>query len=72
MIWDFRGPEADKIAEHHAIHLREFSEKEKLPFFDAGTEKVSDSHSLAFITVSEEHMITFRDALVPQRAVLAK
>ena len=72
MIWDFRGPEAEKTAEHHAIHLREFSEREKLPFLKAGTERESDFHSLAFITVSEEHMITFRDALIPQRAVLDK
>jgi hypothetical protein len=72
LIWDFHGPEADKIAEHHAIHLREFSDKEQLPYLEAGTEPLSELHSLAFITVAEEHMITFRDALVPQRAVLAK
>ncbi len=70
LIWDFHGPEAEKIAEHHAIHLREFSEKEELPFLKAGTETVSESHSLAYITVNEEHMITYRDALIPKRAVL--
>lgn len=72
MIWDFHGPEAEKIAEHHAVHLREFSEKEELPFLKAGTETVSESHSLAYITVNEEHMITYRDALIPKRAVLDK
>ena len=72
LIWDFRGPEAEKIAEHHAIHLREFSEKDQLPYLEAGTERISELHSLAFITVAEEHMVTFRDALIPQRAVLAK
>ncbi|MGA9269675.1 MAG: hypothetical protein WBV45_03555 [Lutimonas sp.] len=72
LIWDFRGPEAEKIAEHHAIHLREFSEKDQLPYLEAGTERISELHSLAFITVAEEQMITFRDALIPQRAVLAK
>lgn len=71
MIWDFRGPEAAQIAEHHATHLREFSEKEQLPFIEAGTEKASEFHSLAYITVMEEHMITYRDALIPQRAILA-
>ena len=71
LIWDFRGPEADKVADHHAIHLREFSEKEQLPFLKAGTEQINAFHSLAYITVEEEHMITFRDALVPQRAVVA-
>ena len=71
MIWDFRGPEAEQIAGHHATHLREFSEKEQLPFIEAGIEKTSEHHSLAYITVTEEHMITYRDALIPQRAVLA-
>ena len=49
-----------------------FSEKEELPFYEAGTELVTDFHCLAFITVDEAQMITFRDALIPQRAVLAK
>ena len=31
LLWDFRGPEAFKIAEHHCIHLREYAEKEKIP-----------------------------------------
>ena len=26
LIWDFRGPDAKHIAEHHAIHLREYVE----------------------------------------------
>ena len=30
LLWDFRGPEAFKIAEHHCIHLREYAEKEKI------------------------------------------
>ena len=72
LIWDFRGPEALQIAEHHAIHLREFSEREQLPFFDVGIEKVSPMYCLAFIIVQEEKMITFRDALVPHRAQVAK
>lgn len=25
LIWDFRGPEAQKIAEHHVIHLKEYA-----------------------------------------------
>jgi hypothetical protein len=72
LIWDFRGPEAKQIAEHHAVHLREFSEREGLPFVQAGVEQVSPMHCLAFIVVGEERMITFRDALVPHRAVVSK
>ncbi len=72
LIWDFRGPEAEQIAEHHAVHLTEFSEKEELPCLDAGIQKVSEMHCLAYIVVHEENMITFRDALVPHRAEVAR
>lgn len=72
LIWDFRGPEADRIAEHHAIHLKEFSEKEELACLDVGTEKIGEMYCLAYIVVKEEDMITYRDALIPHRAELAR
>ena len=72
LIWDFRGPEAKQIAEHHAVHLREFSEREELPYVEAGVEQVSPMYCLAFIVVMEDKMITFRDALSPHRAQLSK
>jgi len=72
LIWDFRGPEAVQIAEHHATHLREFSEKEKLPYLEAGIQKVNEMFCTAYIVVSEDQMITFRDALVPHRAEVAR
>lgn len=72
LIWDFRGPEAEQIAEHHAVHLREFSEKEKLAYFTAGVDRISPMHSLAYIVVGEELMITFRDALIPHRAEISR
>jgi sensor histidine kinase regulating citrate/malate metabolism len=72
LIWDFRGPEAKQIAEHHAVHLREFSEKEQLPYVEAGVQQVSEMYSMAYIVVMEDKMITFRDALIPHRAEIAK
>lgn len=72
LIWDLRGPEAQQIAEHHAIHLREFSEKEQLPYVEAGTQQLSQMHCMAYIVVMEENMITFRDALIPHRALISK
>ena len=30
LIWDFRGPNATKIAEHHDIHLKEYIKKNGL------------------------------------------
>ena len=29
LIWDFRGPDALKTAEHHEIHLKEYSARIK-------------------------------------------
>jgi len=72
LIWDFRGPEALEIAKHHRVHLEEFALKEKLPFHETGTEPVSDLYCMAFITVNEKDMITFRDALIPHRGEVAK
>lgn len=70
LIWDFRGPAGLKTAEHHAIHLKEFAQMEKLPFHDVGFTEFSEMHAIAFITVDETDMKTFRDALKPHRGEL--
>jgi hypothetical protein len=67
LIWDFRGPDALEIAKHHIVHLEEFAVKEKLHFHGTGFDPVSDLYCTAYITVNEENMITFRDALMPHR-----
>ena len=72
LIWDFRGPEALEIAKHHVIHLEEFAVKENLYFYDTNTEELNEMHSLAYITVKEEDMLTYRDALKPHRGEVAK
>ncbi|ADX67262.1 hypothetical protein [Weeksella virosa] len=68
MIWDFRGPEAEKIAEHHVIHLNEYLAKEKLEGF-ANLDKQTDLHTIAFVVVDESQMMKVRDELRPHRAV---
>lgn len=67
LIWDFHGPDAQKIAEHHEVHLKEFINKEKLPLNITGVEEVSDLQSIAFLVVYENEMIKVRDALKPHR-----
>ncbi|MCF6346811.1 MAG: hypothetical protein L3J20_00740 [Flavobacteriaceae bacterium] len=71
LIWDFRGLESLEIAKHHCVHLKEFSEKEKLTFHDISTNQISEMYSIAFIIVNENDMITFRDALKPHRGEVA-
>lgn len=67
LIWDFRGPTAAKIAEHHEIHLKEFSASEKLEGTATGFKCIDEMYALAYIVISEEKLIPIRDALKPHR-----
>jgi hypothetical protein len=67
LIWDFKGPDALKIAQHHEIHLKEYIQQEQLPVTIIGTESINELHSIAFLVVSESFMKPIRDALKPHR-----
>lgn len=67
LIWDFRGPAAEKTAEHHEIHLKEFITAENLQLNITGFTVLTDMHSIAYLVVNEAEMITVRDALKPHR-----
>ncbi|MCX2720142.1 hypothetical protein [Lentiprolixibacter aurantiacus] len=70
LIWDFRGPDALAIAQHHEIHLKEFIEREGLSLKITGHQELSELHSIAFLVVQESGMIPVRDALLPHRGEL--
>lgn len=72
LIWDFRGPDAQKIAEHHEIHLKDYIKIEKLHLDITGVETISELHSIAFMVVEEAHMKPIRDALKPHRGQIYK
>jgi hypothetical protein len=67
LIWDFRGAEAEKIAEHHVIHLKQYIEIEKLDLDITGYSVINEFHSIAFMVVNESNMIVVRDKLKPHR-----
>ena len=67
LIWDFRGPDAAKIAEHHEIHLKEYIVLEQIPLNITGYEIKNEFYAIAFMVVTKENMITVRDALKPHR-----
>jgi hypothetical protein len=67
LIWDFRGPDAKPIAEHHAKHLKEFASSKKLQGILCGTEDRTPLHAIAYMVVSESEMGSVRDALRPHR-----
>jgi len=70
LIWDFRGEVAAKTAEHHEIHLKEYIAMEQLPITITGFEIKNELHAIAYMVVTDEHMIQVRDALKPHRGEL--
>jgi len=67
LIWDFKGPNGLKIAQHHEKHLKEYISIEKLNLNTTGFEIISDFHAIAYMVVSEDEMKPVRDALKPHR-----
>ena len=67
LIWDFRGEASAKTAEHHEIHLKEYISIEKLPLNITGFEIKNEMHAIAFMVVTDENIISVRDALKPHR-----
>ena len=70
LIWDFRGSVASKTAEHHAIHLKDYVNLNKVRHHDIGIETLNDFHSFAYLVIDEVNMIPIRDALKPHRGQL--
>lgn len=67
LIWDFRGPDALKIAEHHVEHLKEFIVIQKTDLNITGFEQINEMHSIAFMVVNQDEMKPIRDVLKPHR-----
>lgn len=67
LIWDFKGPDAARTAEHHAIHLKEYIRNNKLSPEIAGSQELNPQHAIAFLVVQESQMPPVRDALKPHR-----
>ncbi|PSG88017.1 hypothetical protein [Aurantibacter aestuarii] len=70
LIWDFKGPDALKIAEHHEKHIKEFISIKKTQLNITGFNLVNDLHAIAFMVVLEDEMKPIRDALKPHRGQL--
>lgn len=67
LIWDFRGPNAEPIAKHHAIHLGEYATSEGLENAICETEELSEMHHIAYLVVEKQHMNSLREILKPNR-----
>ena len=67
LIWDFRGPNAERTAGHHAHHLEDFKKFEGIEEALCGTEEISPVHHLAYMVVDQEYMDDLRKRLKPHR-----
>ena len=72
MIWDFRGPNALKTAEHHEKHLKEYIVLNNLKVELTGFEALSGVHAVAFIVVEESEVNALPVALKPHRGMIYK
>ncbi|RZM21489.1 MAG: hypothetical protein EOO88_33025, partial [Pedobacter sp.] len=54
----------------HEIHLKEYIAIEQLPITITGFEAINEIHAIAYMVVTDEHMIGIRDALKPHRGEL--
>ncbi|WAC01998.1 hypothetical protein N7U66_19560 [Lacinutrix neustonica] len=70
LIWDFRGPDALKIAEHHDIHLKQFVASQNLAVAITGFEIINEHHAIAYLVVEEAEMKSVRDILKPHRGTV--
>jgi hypothetical protein len=65
--WDFRGPDAQRTAEHFCKHLEEFCEREKITARRTWTTGFP-VRVIATLECGEEHLKLVRDRLRPKRA----
>ena len=72
LIWDFRGPDAEQIAKHHCVHLKEFSDQSSMSLEDIRSEVLSEFYCTASLVVQESDMIAVRDLLKPHGGEVAK
>jgi len=70
LIWDFRGPNAEHTAAHHAIHLGEFTTTEGIPHTLHGSQMLTEMHHIAYLVVEKKWMNDLRERLKPTRGQL--
>lgn len=70
MLWDFKGPNALKTAQHHIIHLNEFIISENIADSFTQITSISDTYTIAEMIVPNRYMNDLRLRLKPTRGQL--
>ena len=72
LVWIFSGEGALKTAEHHLIHLKEYSHREKVDVIEFGTEEKTEFISIAFMIVAKDLVNDLRQSLKPHKGFLVE
>ena len=70
LVWDFRGADALKTAEHQLIHLAEFMIKEDISYTDTSSEQISELYSICSLIIKESDLDFIKKRLKPHRGFL--
>jgi hypothetical protein len=71
LLWDFFGPDAERTARHHCVHLNEFTQREQVSDAASGAEAGTAGHWMAWLVVNSSDVDRIRQALRPQRGLEA-
>jgi len=72
LVWSFSGEGALKTAEHHLIHLKEYSKSEKVDVIEFGTEEQTEFIAIAFMIVAKDLVNDLRQSLKPHKGFLVE
>ena len=72
LVWSFSGEGALKTAEHHLIHLKEYSKSENVEVIEFGTEQQTEFTAIAFIIVAIDLVNDLRQSLKPHQGFLVE
>ena len=70
LIWDFKGLEATKIAEHFHVHLKEFLIRDKIIDFTSELEEIDEFYSMVNLIIDQKYVERIKNALKPKKAYL--
>ena len=70
LVWDFRGVDALKTAEHQLTHLVEFMIKENIYCLDKSLEQISELQSICWIIIKDSDLDFVIKRLKPHRGFL--
>tara|TARA_S200000501_G_scaffold377560_1_gene436404 strand:+ start:4219 stop:4443 length:225 start_codon:yes stop_codon:yes gene_type:complete len=69
LLWDFRGPNAKKIANHH---LKDFFKVSDKKLFESGIKKENEFHHFSFVVILNKDLESVKLNLKPNRGQKVK